>query len=434
MSRFVTSKVTKILLNIALTITLGVMLSLMLSFGSRAEQTLHTSSDTEIPSGWDIQIDQDTTIVIDENKTIGDIIINGSYTLIIQGNETDELKANRIGYANSNDAPNLIVESGRVNIVNATRDAIFLPKGTVTIKGGYLSADSQASLGLHATNINISGGEVKVKGKSSGIVSLNDINISGGKVYGEVYGDRNVVGRGGIFSPCDLIISGGEVTAKASYDGTSDYYRERTASIICRGEAVLTGGMKIIQPAGKEFVITNIGFDCYSVKDDTGNKMITVVIKKGEANNSSQNTVSSKNNSTVNNHTHSFSWVVTKSPTSTSDGEEAYMCSCGEIERTSILPAISAFEEETINKIKNAPANAVIEVETSLFNSFGVGVRDALTARTDVTLKVSFLEGGYKGQRLKVTIPTGIDRYALWDENGWLGLCRAGSTLGYDKD
>ncbi len=132
-------------------------------------------------------------------------------------------------------------------------------------------------------------------------------------------------------------------------------------------------------------------------------------------------------------HTHSFSWVVTKSPTSTSDGEEAYMCSCGEIERTSILPAISAFEEETINKIKNAPANAVIEVETSLFNSFGIGVRDALAARPDVTLKVRFLSEGYRGQLLKVTIPTGIDRYALWDENGWHGLCRAGSTLGYDK-
>ena len=75
----------------------------------------------------------------------------------------------------------------------------------------------------------------------------------------------------------------------------------------------------------------------------------------------------------------------------------------------------------------------MIEVETSLFNSFGIGVRDALAARPDVTLKVKFLSEGYRGQLLKVTIPTGIDRYALWDEKGWLGLCRAGSTLGYDK-
>ena len=138
-------------------------------------------------------------------------------------------------------------------------------------------------------------------------------------------------------------------------------------------------------------------------------------------------------NGKKNAHTHSYSWVVTKSPTSTSDGEEAYMCSCGEIERISILPAISAFEEETINKIKNAPANAVIEVETSLFNSFGIGVRDALAARPDVTLKVSFLEGGFRGQRLKLTIPAGKDRDKHWDENGWLGLCRAGTIFGYDQ-
>ena len=131
-------------------------------------------------------------------------------------------------------------------------------------------------------------------------------------------------------------------------------------------------------------------------------------------------------------HTHSYSWVVTKSPTSTSDGEEAYMCSCGDVAKTDVIAAISVFEEETIKKIKNAPANGVVEVETRLFNSFGIGVRDALAERPDVTLKVTFLSEGYKGQLLKVTIPAGIDRKALFDEKGWLGLCRAGSTLGYD--
>jgi hypothetical protein len=138
-------------------------------------------------------------------------------------------------------------------------------------------------------------------------------------------------------------------------------------------------------------------------------------------------------NGKKNAHTHSYSWVVTKYPTSTSDGEEVYQCSCGDVARTSILPAISAFEEEVINKIKNAPANGVIEVETRLFNSFGIGVRDALVSRPDVTLKVSFLSEGYKGQLLKVTIPAGIDRKALFEESGWLGLCWYGSTHGYDQ-
>ena len=100
---------------------------------------------------------------------------------------------------------------------------------------------------------------------------------------------------------------------------------------------------------------------------------------------------------------------------------------------TQFIPEGDANAQSIINKIKNAPANGVVEVETRLFNSFGIGVRDALIARPDVTLKVSFLSEGYKGQLLKVTIPTGIDRKALFEESGWLGLCWYGSTHGYDQ-
>jgi len=132
-------------------------------------------------------------------------------------------------------------------------------------------------------------------------------------------------------------------------------------------------------------------------------------------------------------HTHSYSWVVTKSPTATEDGEEAYMCSCGAVAQTRTLSSFSTFEDEIVGQIKNAPTNGVVTIDMKTWNSLGKAVRDALVARPDVTLKLSFRSEGYKGQRLKVTIPTGIDRYVLWDENGWLGLCRLGSTLGYDQ-
>lgn len=137
--------------------------------------------------------------------------------------------------------------------------------------------------------------------------------------------------------------------------------------------------------------------------------------------------------STSDTHTHSYSWVVTKSPTATEDGEEAYMCSCGAVAQTRTLSSFSAFEDEIIEQIKNAPANGVVTIDMKTWNSLGKAVRDVLVARPDVTLKLSFRSEGYKGQRLKVTIPTGIDRSKLWDENGWLGLCRLGSTLGYDQ-
>ncbi len=133
------------------------------------------------------------------------------------------------------------------------------------------------------------------------------------------------------------------------------------------------------------------------------------------------------------NHTHSYTWKISKEPTATSDGEEIYVCECGHIAQTNVLPGSAAFEADIIAKIKKAPVNGIVTIETRIWNSLSKNVRDALVERPDVTLKISFLSEGYKGIPLKVTIPTGIDRYALWDEKGWLGLCRAGSTLGYDK-
>ncbi len=51
--------------------------------------------------------------------------------------------------------------------------------------------------------------------------------------------------------------------------------------------------------------------------------------------------------------------------------------------------------------------------------------------RPDVTIKASFLSKGHTGIPLKVTIPAG--RVDLFDSNGYLGLCRAGTELGYDQ-
>ncbi len=141
----------------------------------------------------------------------------------------------------------------------------------------------------------------------------------------------------------------------------------------------------------------------------------------------------SQSNESDPNHTHSYTWKVSKEPTATSDGEEIYVCECGHIAQINILPGSAAFEADIIAKIKKAPVNGIVTIETRIWNSLSKNVRDALVERPDVTLKISFLSEGYKGIPLKVTIPTGIDRYALWDEKGWLGLCRAGSTLGYDQ-
>lgn len=133
-------------------------------------------------------------------------------------------------------------------------------------------------------------------------------------------------------------------------------------------------------------------------------------------------------------HEHSFSWKVIQEATATADGVEAYICDgCGAENGRRSISAAGIFQVETIGKIKNAPKNGKITLDMVPWNSFGVGIRDALLARPDVSLTVSFLSDGYKGIPLKVTIPAGTDVSKLFDKNGFLGLCHAGTVLGYDK-
>ena len=133
-------------------------------------------------------------------------------------------------------------------------------------------------------------------------------------------------------------------------------------------------------------------------------------------------------------HEHSYVWKTTLEPTSESDGIESCICEgCGDVSATRPLPAYSVFEAQIVRMIKNAAEGATVTASTRHFNTLSRGVRNALMERPDVTLTISFLSMGHKGEALKVTIPAGYDITSLYDENGYLGLCRAGSVLGYDQ-
>ncbi len=388
-------KVSKIFIKTLLLIMMAMAVSMFAPIGARAAVkhiagAVKTSDIQDMGTTDTICLDGDTTLIVDEPLTIKDIYANNLNLLTITGNAG--LTLNSSGIA---------IEVNDLSIVDCS-----------------LKATSDVSV-LWARNTCIDNSNIIVNCCTLGIpgnaVAVDDLTIKNNSV---VY----ISGGSGIGSTGKLSISG--VGTCVSIEASN----AATEAVNIRNGIYLSDGLVITEPAGGE--IKKDGNNYY-IYESNGTKAKKVTIKKPVPVAPTVNNTNSGQKEPS--HTHSFSWVVTKSPTSTSDGEEAYMCSCGEIARTSILPAISAFEEETINKIKNAPANAVIEVETSLFNSFGIGVRDALAARPDVTLKVKFLSEGYRGQLLKVTIPTGRDRYALWDEKGWLGLCRAGSTLGYDK-
>ncbi len=129
---------------------------------------------------------------------------------------------------------------------------------------------------------------------------------------------------------------------------------------------------------------------------------------------------------------HTYEWRVEKTATADEDGEEILVCTkCGAVKEKMSLSAMGAFDEETANKILKSGPGAIVNINTTHWNSLGRAVKEAMIKRPDVTLKTSFLSEGHKGTELKVTIPAG--RSDLFDSNGYLGLCRAGVELGFDN-
>ena len=83
-----------------------------------------------------------------------------------------------------------------------------------------------------------------------------------------------------------------------------------------------------------------------------------------------------------------------------------------------------------MQKILDAPQGATISVSTRRWISFHRMVYQALADRPDVTLKVSFLDGGYHGNRYSVTIPAGYDTLSLLNGTDYCGFLYLGSKFG----
>ncbi len=386
-------KVSRIFIKASLLIMIAMIVSLFDPIGARAaDQTLSGNiTASELKSlgmtAYDtLYLDGDTTLTMDEPLTLQAIYAEENLTII--GNE---LLTATEGIESEN---GLNLKNCNINThcAGVDQSSIFGMNG-VYIENSTITADGDPAILAFYGNVTITNNSV--------------VNLSGSNGFGAPNG-----------------------TASISGVGTRVIINSTNYAILGHTGISLNDGLIITEPAGAEILQDQYG-TYYIYESDRTTRAKKVTIKKPDP--AAPTVNNTKGEQKEPSHTHSYSWVVTKYPTSTSDGEEAYQCSCGEIAQINIIPAISAFEEETINKIKSAPANGVVNIETKLFNSFGIGVRDALAAKPDVTLKVSFLSEGYKGERLKVTIPAGTDVKKLWDDKGWLGLCRAGSTLGYDN-
>ncbi|MBR4528752.1 MAG: hypothetical protein IKO80_00590 [Lachnospiraceae bacterium] len=109
----------------------------------------------------------------------------------------------------------------------------------------------------------------------------------------------------------------------------------------------------------------------------------------------------------------------------------AYTCTgCGQVLYRIAISGAGAFNEKIADQISKAPKNGTVQVSTDRWSSFNKVVRDALQARPDVTLELTYLDGAYKGNQMKVVIPAGTDVSKLFDENGYAGFTFLGKTLG----
>lgn len=129
-------------------------------------------------------------------------------------------------------------------------------------------------------------------------------------------------------------------------------------------------------------------------------------------------------------HTHEFAWD-TVAATETTDGELRYQCKeCGQILTRVPLSAYYVFNANTVEKITKAKQGETVKITTDRWISFHKMVFDALAARPDVSLEVSFLDGEYKGNRVSFTIPAGADTSDLFTEDNFAGFMYLGNKYG----
>jgi uncharacterized protein YjdB len=129
-------------------------------------------------------------------------------------------------------------------------------------------------------------------------------------------------------------------------------------------------------------------------------------------------------------HVHEFAWD-TVAATEDQDGELRYQCKeCGHILTRVPLSAYYVFNANAVEKITKAKQGETVKVTTDRWISFHKMVFDALAARPDVSLEVSFLDEEYKGNRVSFTIPAAADTSDLFTEDNFVGFMYLGNKYG----
>ena len=124
-------------------------------------------------------------------------------------------------------------------------------------------------------------------------------------------------------------------------------------------------------------------------------------------------------------HEHSYSWQTVKEATETEDGEEVYICSCGDIADRRSISATGTYWTNCENKLKDAKTGDSVLLESGLWHSFSKKTMQEIANRRDIDVVITLT---YKGVNYKITIPKGTTFDTSLD---WYGPEKLKQMFGY---
>lgn len=124
-------------------------------------------------------------------------------------------------------------------------------------------------------------------------------------------------------------------------------------------------------------------------------------------------------------HEHSYSWQTVKEATETEDGEEVYICSCGDIADRRSISATGTYWTNCENKLKDAKTGDAVLLESGLWHSFSKKTMQEIANRRDIDVVITLT---YKGVNYKITIPKGTTFDTSLD---WYGPEKLKQMFGY---
>ena len=354
----------------------------------------------DLYGAFNLQSGDTVTITLDGTTTLSsldgpNLVFRGTGTLNVNG---------------MIDARNLTLNGGTVNATNNTSNLYGVVSVDLTVNGGTLNAtgsDTGIQLGGRAT---INGGVVNANGGKYGIDSDYVVAINSGTV--------TAVGTWkGIKTDTRVTVASG---ATLNVTGGDGIYAS-TGINIANGANVnisTNGGTALVCPLG------NINAPGYT--QDASSYVLTASANPG----STGSSTSTSSGACTGIHK-ALSWQVSKAATAQDDGEEIYVCAhCGAVLYRVSVTGYGVFQKETIEKIRNAAQGDAVEIKTARWISFHRAILDTLATRPDVTLKVSFLDGEYKGNRCTFTIPAGTDINTLLTDESFYGFFYLAGALG----